>query len=195
MLILYIMKKNPSVYVPVLRSTVELGKPVIHHRFLWHVTYNRYELNWLIAKQGINLPHKGAVYAHNRLPSFDFMYPYFVDRCDWFMGPKRDDGTQFDRYSFWRIDTKNLDFGWYPDPGMFSDADFLGVSKHHYLCTPHAISPHALRLYNLDLDNYIFRNPKIRYEDGSVHIRPIRDDFDTLVPNDEVNSYIRSKAA
>jgi hypothetical protein len=191
------MKKNPSVYVPVLHRTVELGKPVFHHRFLWHITYNLRSLNLLIAKQGINLPFNGAVYAHNELHSFEYMYPYFVDRHDWFMGPSRYrcDGAQFDRYSFWRIDTQKSDFSWYLDPGMFSDADYLGVSKHHYLCTPQSIAPRALRLYNFDLDNYIFRNPKIRYENGSAHIRPVRDDFDTLVPNEEVNRYIRSKAA
>jgi hypothetical protein len=191
------MKENPAVYVPVLRRTVELGKPVLHHRYLWHVTYNRHNLNLLIAKQGIVLPFRGAVYAHNNPPSFDIMYPYFVDRHDWFMGPSRYrcDGAQFDRYSFWRIDTQKLGLSWYLDPGMFSDADYLGVSKHHYLCTPHAIAPRALRLYNFDLDNYIFRNPKIYYGNGCAQIRPIRDDFDTLMPNEEVNRYIRSKAA
>lgn len=189
------MKKNPSIYVPVLRCTVELGKPVFHHRFLWHITNNLRSLNLLIAKQGINLPYNGAVYAHNELPSFEYMYPYFVDRHDWFMPPDRQDGAQFDRYSFWRIDTHKLLSSWYLDPGMFSDADYLGISKHHFLCTPQAIPPQALRLYQFHLDNYIFRNPKIRYENGSAHIRPVRNDFDTLVPNEEVNHYIRSKAA
>jgi len=84
---------------------------------------------------------------------------------------------------------------WHIDPGMFSDADFLGVSKHHCLFTPHAIDPLALRMYSFDLENYNLRNPKSRYKNGSAHIRPMSNDFDTLMPSDEVNCYIRSKAA
>jgi hypothetical protein len=45
------------------------------------------------------------------------------------------------------------------------------------------------------MDNYRFRNPKIHFIDGCAHIRPIRSDFDTLVPCDEINNFIRKRAA
>jgi hypothetical protein len=191
------MKKNPSIYTRIFKEKVELDQPACHDRFIWHVTYNRPFYNWLIAKNGLALPFRGAVFAHNNLPRFEFMYPYFVDRYDWDMGPNRDrgDDAQYDRYSFWRIDTKKCGFQWYIDPGMIDDSEFLGVSQHHYVCTPNAIPNSALRLYSFNMDNYIFRNPKIYFKDGSAHILPIRDDFDTLVPNEEINAYIMKNVA
>ncbi|NBP05357.1 MAG: hypothetical protein EBV15_03935 [Bacteroidetes bacterium] len=189
------MKENPSVYVPVLRDYARLGNPVKHDRFLWHVTYFTKVSTLLIGRRGIALPLRGAVYAHNALPTFDAMYPYFVDCVDWFYPVHRNDGAQFDDYAFWRIDTHLCKFPWYLDPGMKEDSKFLGMEEHNYLCTPNAIPPEALSLFRFDMDNYRFRNPKIRFIDGCAHIRPIRSDFDTLVPCDEFNNFIRKRAA
>lgn len=184
------MKTHPSIYVPLFKRSVTLKNPVKNERFLWHITYNQKETNLLIARQGITLPLWGAVYAHHALPSFDFMYPYFVDRVDWFYHNLRDDGAQFDDYAFWRIDTRFCGFTWYLDPGMERDSQILQVPHHHYLCTPNAIPPHALRLYRFNLDNYRFRNPRIIYKNGCALIRPIRSDFDTLEPADEFNQHV-----
>ena len=189
------MKKNPSVYIPLLRRSVELDKPVFHNRFLWHVTYDSHDLNWLIAKQGLIPPYLGGVFAHNRLTDFENMYPYFDDRYDWRLSRMAFDGTLLRVYSFWRIDTRLCDNVWYIDPAMIQDAKYLGVSSRHYLCTPQAVPPAALRLYHYDDANFMSRNPRIYYKNGTAHIRPVRDDFDTLAPNEEVNRYIRSKAA
>jgi hypothetical protein len=188
------MKTNPSVYVPLFKRSVTLENPVRNDRFLWHVTYNQKNRNLLIARQGLALPLWGAVYAHQALPSFDFMYPYFVDREDWFYPNHRNDGAQFDDYAFWRIDTRLCAVTWYLDPGMESDSEYLNVPHHHYLCTPNAIPPHALRLYRFNMDNYCFRNPKIVYSNGCALIRPIRSDFDTLEPAEDINVFIRKVA-
>jgi hypothetical protein len=188
------MKENPSIYIPVLKSTVTLGNPVLHVRYLWHVNYNQHSCNWLIAKQGLVLPRNGAVFAHNALQTFEGMFPYFVDKHDCWFPNRRKDGARFDAYSFWRIDTQRCSFPWYADPGMQSDAEFLGLPAHHYLCTPNAIPPEALMLFGFNLDNYLFRNPRIIKREGSLHVRPVRSDFDTLVPNTEINNYIRKAA-
>ncbi|MFN5890975.1 MAG: hypothetical protein ACK448_11320 [Bacteroidota bacterium] len=163
------------------RPFVELlGKEVRTTRFLWHVKRSCNSSDLSIACNGLRKPNDYAVFAHNRLPEFENMYPYFMDRWELDWDKLEIHGCQFECYSYWRIDTKIASVPWYIDPYCATQP---GIDPPiHYLCTPNAIPREALKLFTFDLNCFLKRTPYIRYSEGAVHIAPICDDFDTLKP-------------
>jgi hypothetical protein len=158
-----------------------LGKEVKPERFLWHVkwAYRTSDLN--IAQRGLLKPKDYAVFAHNGLTDFNDMYPYFMDcwELDW--DQIKIKGSQFNYYSFWRIDTKIAKVPWYIDP--YCATEPFVEQPLHYLCTPNPIPKEALKLFRFDLNCYLKRTPYVHYSNGAAHISPIYSDFDTLKPN------------
>lgn len=128
-------------------------------RYLWHVTKKCDIFDYSIAKDGIICPKGYAVFANHNLHHLLNMYPISID-CNW------EDYFFIDSYSFWRIDTYELDVQWYIDPFMKGDLDYFSAINQYnfnpsnFVCTPHSIPSYALELYEIYSDTKF--NPFIK---------------------------------
>ena len=157
-------------------------KPIATNRYIWHVKYEHYASDLLIAKNGLICPANFAVFAHNNATSFDNLYPYFLDKWEmgrnWFLI----DGFQFTAYSFWRIDTLKANTQWYLDPNMTIDAEMLGFNPQHYVCALNPIPSSALKLFKINLSHYANMPVKLKKGNGVVSVSPFSSDFEALEP-------------
>ena len=146
--------------------------------------------DWLIAKNGLICPANYAVFAHNRLASFDAMFPYFLDVWDFHSDMFLVEGYQFTAYSFWRIDTQKAGVNWYVDPNMKTDAELLGFNPYNYVCSIQSIPNSALKLFTIDRPRYVDMSPTLMVGNGVVSIKPYTTDFDALKPVRKINHYL-----
>jgi len=170
-------------------------KPVQTSRYLWHIKYGVYDTDLQIAAYGLNCPKKYAVFAHSNIFSFMKTYPYCLDIWD-FEIQTIDFCRQFDIYSFWRIDTRLANVDWFIDPNMFDDVQSEsckseGFNYKNYVCSLNNIPNYALKLFKYDRDRYAYKRPFITRGDGVVSVRPYKNDFDSLVPDNKINKYIQ----
>jgi hypothetical protein len=170
-------------------------KPVKTSRYLWHIKYEHYDTDLQIAAFGLKCPKKYAVFAHSNIFNFKHTYPYFLD-CWHFELDTIDFACQYSIYSFWRIDTHLANVDWFIDPNMFDDVQSEsckseGFNYKNYVCSLNSIPSHALKLFKYDRDRYAYELPFITRGDGVVSVRPYKNDFDSLVPDTDINKYIQ----
>jgi hypothetical protein len=165
-------------------------KPVRTSRYLWHIKYDRYYSDLQIAAYGLLCPENYAVFAHSNVFSFMQTYPYFLDFWD-FEIQTIDLCCQFSAYSFWRIDTRLANVDWFIDPNMVDETHIDGFNCKNYVCSLNNIPNYALKLFKYDRDRYVTKRPFITRGNGVVSVRPYRNDFDSLVPDDKMNDYIQ----
>jgi hypothetical protein len=165
-------------------------KPVRTSRYLWHIKFDRYYSDLQIAAYGLLCPENYAVFAHSNVFSFMQTYPYFLDFWD-FEIQTIDLCCQFSAYSFWRIDTRLANVDWFIDPNMVDETHIDGFNCKNYVCSLNNIPNYALKLFKYDRDRYVTKRPFITRGNGVVSVRPYRNDFDSLVPDDKMNDYIQ----
>jgi hypothetical protein len=164
--------------------------PVKTNRFLWHIKYGSYQSDLRIAAHGLIRPENYAVFAHNNVFSFNISYPIFMDLWEVDLQTIRS-SRQFSAYSFWRIDTFLANVDWFTDPNMKEDTEILGFDFNNYVCAIKDIPNYALKLFKFDRDRYITKRPFVTHINGVASVRPYKNDFDSLVPDDKLNSYIK----
>ena len=84
---------------------------------------------------------------------------------------------------------------WFIDPNMFDDVQSEsckseGFNYKNYVCSLNSIPSHALKLFKYDRDRYAYELPFITRGDGVVSVRPYKNDFDSLVPDTDINKYM-----
>ncbi len=183
------MSKSTSILSDNFISRLE-QMPVQTSRYLWHIKYNHYNSDLRIAAHGLIRPDNYAVFAHNNIFNFDLMYPYFMDIWE-FETQTLERCSQFSTYSFWRIDTRLANVDWYIDPNMFEDSKSGGFNYKNYVCALHNIPNYALKLFKYDRDRFVSKRPFITRNEGVASIRPYRNDFDSLIPDVNINNYIK----
>jgi hypothetical protein len=160
-------------------------KPVITNRYLWHLKYNVHQSDLSVAANGLICSENYAVFAHNCLNDFELLYPYLYDQNRFNMS--------LEDYSFWRIDTHLLDNNeWFVDPNMKVELRFRNYRAKpiNYLCTLNNIPNTALKLFNFNRNRYESKNVFVNINEGVANVYPYRNDYDSLVPNHEINKYI-----
>jgi len=172
---------------------VTLDNPLKPARYLWHIKYRSHQSDLRIARQGLLRMDGNAVYACNGLRFFNDMYPWFLDA--WEVRHLPIEGIQFASYSYWRIDTRIANTPWFVDPFMAEEYHVCrwnsSCKPRNFICTPNNIPNAALRLYSFDLDRFLQRKPVIQRRQGAVSVVYHDNDFETLVPDKEMNDYIR----
>lgn len=168
-------------------------KKVKPARFVWHVTSLRLLKDLSIAEAGIVRGMYGMVFANSFLTDFRDMYPYCIDRMwDFDDIPLHERSSCFNIYSYWRIDTKAFNGQWYIDPNMEYDYEctYNGMPRN-YICTDSDIPVSALKNFTFSRQNFENREPIVCMADGAGSYFSLVNDFDTLVPNEAVNRYMR----
>lgn len=183
------MSKSTSVLTDNFIGRLE-QKPVRTSRYLWHITYEHHYRDLQIAAYGLLCPENYAVFAHSNVFSFNGTYPYFMDFWD-FEIQILDLCCQFSAYSFWRIDTHLANIDWFVDPNMMDETQIDGFNCKNYVCSLNNIPNYALKLFKYDRDRYVSKRPFITRGEGVASVRPYRNDFDSLVPDVEINNYIQ----
>lgn len=159
-------------------------KPVITNRYLWHLKYNVHKSDLSVAANGLICSDNYAVFAHNCLNDFELLYPYLYDKKKYCL--------DLEDYSFWRIDTHLLNIEWFVDPNMKCDLSYYKYEAKptNYLCTLNNIPNTALKLFNFNRYRYKSKNNFVNINNGVANVYPYRNDYDSLVPNHEINKYI-----
>jgi len=120
--------------------------------FLWHMT--RRSNRESIYRKGIRLNQKGWLYANASDVSLSHFHPIV---WDWFcpyaaVGPDLDEhwllytNPLLEEYDFWRINTREIENLWFPDPNMQG----IAINVYNYLRTRKAVSPSAIELHVFD---------------------------------------------
>lgn len=164
--------------------------PVQTSRYLWHITYEHYDRDLEIAAYGLLCPENYAVFAHSNVFSFNKTYPYFMDVWE-FDIEEIEHSCQFSAYSFWRIDTRLANVDWFVDPNMMDETHIEGFNCKNYVCSLNNIPNYSLKLFKYNRDRYVSKRPIITRREGVASVRPYRNDFDSLVPDIEINNYIQ----
>lgn len=180
---------------------------IIPERYVWHVS-NSFEewkftfknrgmdfeyfkthyvpmLRRKIALEGLCFKNYNAVFAHNgQLPPYQ-MHPIWLDICfsrSLTYYHELGDYRFLTDYTFWRIDTRNLDIPWYVDPFMgHGDRRLIDgyPDQNKYILTPNQIPPTAITCFEYRLTPKraaLVERPNLpeeRREKPWDHIRPV----------------------
>jgi hypothetical protein len=192
------MQKNvlsmPKVYENESRKIEFMNelKRVVPDRFVWHIKYSNLIQDISIAESGLIRGMHGMVFAHSFITKFRDTYPYCIDiygELDHVPVHRR--SSCFDIFTYWRIDTRAFKAQWYVDPNMRHDCvlSYEGVPKN-YICTDSDIPSHALKNFTFSRKRFENRTPIIHSIDGASSYFSIENDFDTLLPNGAINTYM-----
>jgi hypothetical protein len=165
--------------------------PVKTARFLWHIYEKDRAKDLSIAVYGLICPPNYAVFAHNHCCSLFDTYPFMMDALmECLMGGEL---PKFSQYTFWRIDTQKLNFDWYFDPNLYPSQP-RDPHKIDYVCTPNHIPNSALKLFKFN-EKRFQETGFIREVNDVFSYTPYHSDFDVLIPDHKMNSFIEWRNA
>jgi len=163
--------------------------PVKTARFLWHIYEKNRAKDLSIAAYGLICPPNYAVFAHNHCCSIFQTYPFMMDAfLECLLGGVP---PNFSQYTFWRIDTQKLNLDWYFDPNLYSPSP-SNLAKVDYVCTPNNIPNTALKLFKFNEQRFQ-ESGFIREVNDVFSFTPFHSDFDVLIPDHNINSFIEWK--
>jgi hypothetical protein len=148
-------------------------RPIWPQRYLYHFTRggsycrDNEALNYRrlsIYLYGLLGKDKGTcgVWANRQIDSLTSTYPILLDGFEF---GQYDYVKGLESYDVWRIDTKMIRNKWYLDPNMQDMSSFCDTKAYAY--TENSISPFALKLFNIKVDEvhfYLYPRERVRFQ-------------------------------